>query len=224
MRTADPQKTRIGSPPLARGTVRLVCTLCARSGITPACAGNSKALALCARITGDHPRLRGEQQSRDLSVPQIRGSPPLARGTARILRKLYGPRGITPACAGNSGIYGVFYGDFWDHPRLRGEQSVLTRGKTPRVGSPPLARGTVRSYAGQNAPRGITPACAGNSLQNKPPACAGGDHPRLRGEQAHRGQSLSRHRGSPPLARGTVPQYQCSRISGRITPACAGNS
>ena len=153
---------RIGSPPLARGTVRLVCTLCARSGITPACAGNSKALALCARITGDHPRLRGEQQSRDLSVPQIRGSPPLARGTARILRKLYGPRGITPACAGNSGIYGVFYGDFWDHPRLRGEQRTKSPSRSVSVISPPLARGTAQDQHSDWEYRGITPACAGN--------------------------------------------------------------
>ena len=152
----------LGSPPLARGTVRLVCTLCARSGITPACAGNSKALALCARITGDHPRLRGEQQSRDLSVPQIRGSPPLARGTARILRKLYGPRGITPACAGNSGIYGVFYGDFWDHPRLRGEQRTKSPSRSVSVISPPLARGTAQDQHSDWEYRGITPACAGN--------------------------------------------------------------
>ena len=212
MRTADPQKTRIGSPPLARGTVRLVCTLCARSGITPACAGNSKALALCARITGDHPRLRGEQQSRDLSVPQIRGSPPLARGTARILRKLYGPRGITPACAGNSGIYGVFYGDFWDHPRLRGEQRTKSPSRSVSVISPPLARGTAQDQHSDWEYRGITPACAGNRWRHAKYPAYFRDHPRLRGEQVRAAYMSAICPGSPPLARGTdIQQYRAAK-------------
>ena len=224
MRTADPQKTRIGSPPLARGTVRLVCTLCARSGITPACAGNSKALALCARITGDHPRLRGEQQSRDLSVPQIRGSPPLARGTARILRKLYGPRGITPACAGNSGIYGVFYGDFWDHPRLRGEQRTKSPSRSVSVISPPLARGTAQDQHSDWEYRGITPACAGNRCGQRICPQSARDHPRLRGEQTFSNIEQQSAEGSPPLARGTVAAAWPVPPCQRITPACAGNS
>ena len=213
-----------GSPPLARGTGAGSVYVRNLPGITPACAGNRHSAISSSKALKDHPRLRGEQLPQHGLCRHVNGSPPLARGTAVPSYFRQARAGITPACAGNSRPRSFPPHHCGDHPRLRGEQSVLTRGKTPRVGSPPLARGTVRSYAGQNAPRGITPACAGNSLQNKPPACAGGDHPRLRGEQAHRGQSLSRHRGSPPLARGTVPQYQCSRISGRITPACAGNS
>ena len=144
--------------------------------------------------------------------------------SCKTMRVIWAPCRITPACAGNRVETSHAPPPKKNHPRLRGEQSPGGYITYPGEGSPPLARGTATStnqYA--DVPR-ITPACAGNSLQNKPPACAGGDHPRLRGEQAHRGQSLSRHRGSPPLARGTVPQYQCSRISGRITPACAGNS
>ena len=127
---------------------------------------------------------------------------------------------------------------------MRGEQSSAFISSASLRGSPPLARGTVRSYAGQNAPRGITPACAGNSLQNKPPACAGGitpacagnrhtedkayhgigDHPRLRGEQRVDMPSVFSSWGSPPLARGTG-YYHCLRhTQARITPACAGNS
>ena len=192
-----------GSPPLARGTATSTNQYADVPRITPACAGNSKALALCARITGDHPRLRGEQQSRDLSVPQIRGSPPLARGTARILRKLYGPRGITPACAGNSGIYGVFYGDFWDHPRLRGEQRTKSPSRSVSVISPPLARGTAQDQHSDWEYRGITPACAGNRLRSRRICAAGKDHPRLRGEQVRVWWLAVRVMGSPPLARGT---------------------
>ena len=154
----------------------------------------------------DHPRLRGEQQSRDLSVPQIRGSPPLARGTARILRKLYGPRGITPACAGNSGIYGVFYGDFWDHPRLRGEQPAAEKLFRWLRGSPPLARGTVVRVHFLRIIAGITPACAGNSPFLRGAKRPAWDHPRLRGEQFTEQAPRVRGGGSPPLARGTGTQ------------------
>ena len=171
----------------------------------------------------DHPRLRGEQQSRDLSVPQIRGSPPLARGTARILRKLYGPRGITPACAGNSGIYGVFYGDFWDHPRLRGEQPAAEKLFRWLRGSPPLARGTVVRVHFLRIIAGITPACAGNSPFLRGAKRPAWDHPRLRGEQSVLTRGKTPRVGSPPLARGTVYRTSPPRARGGITPACAGN-
>ena len=185
MRTADPQKTRIGSPPLARGTVRLVCTLCARSGITPACAGNSKALALCARITGDHPRLRGEQfyaiDKRGHNV----GSPPLARGTGGGTPNILHISGITPACAGNRCGQRICPQSARDHPRLRGEQTFSNIEQQSAEGSPPLARGTVAAAWPVPPCQRITPACAGNSSAFVFSSSACWDHPRLRGEQRH---------------------------------------
>ena len=213
-----------GSPPLARGTGAGSVYVRNLPGITPACAGNRHSAISSSKALKDHPRLRGEQLPQHGLCRHVNGSPPLARGTAVPSYFRQARAGITPACAGNSAISNLRSYAGRDHPRLRGEQAAAPYSVAWMPGSPPLARGTVVRVHFLRIIAGITPACAGNSLQNKPPACAGGDHPRLRGEQAHRGQSLSRHRGSPPLARGTVPQYQCSRISGRITPACAGNS
>ena len=75
-----------GSPPLARGTVKPMKNKSIERRITPACAGNSHLPCRNRSHRRDHPRLRGEQQSRDLSVPQGRGSPPLARGTAKNMK------------------------------------------------------------------------------------------------------------------------------------------
>ena len=93
---------KVGSPPLARGTARVWTYFRRSDRITPACAGNRRTGRGARLKQWDHPRLRGEQQSRDLSVPQGRGSPPLARGTAGKGTDVYDDVGITPACAGNS--------------------------------------------------------------------------------------------------------------------------
>ena len=73
-------------------------------------------------------------------------------------------RGITPACAGNSNKLETHMPDMGDHPRLRGEQGIAIGPSRYDRGSPPLARGTaILSMIIANV-RGITPACAGNSI------------------------------------------------------------
>ena len=132
--------------------------------------------------------------------------------------------GITPACAGNSDKARGQSPEGRDHPRLRGEQSLPPYNGKIGVGSPPLARGTAacRGYADMR--HGITPACAGNRRTGQGARLRPWDHPRLRGEQVSRPKPLHTPIGSPPLARGTAAQCRCIRTSGRITPACAGNS
>ena len=90
-----------GSPPLARGTEMLSKTLYATARITPACAGNSKRFFCVNHRIWDHPRLRGEQFLRPLTLFGPKGSPPLARGTVVIVLSSVQKNGITPACAGN---------------------------------------------------------------------------------------------------------------------------
>ena len=111
----------------------------------------------------------------------------------------------------------------WDHPRLRGEQTTISIIISIIVGSPPLARGTAITYPTGRKEYGITPACAGNrcNLLNKCNLMR--DHPRLRGEQLITGNGTCPRSGSPPLARGTVPDAKCILSGQGITPACAGN-
>ena len=133
----------LGSPPLARGTGTVVDTKKALAGITPACAGNSILFFAFRDKSRDHPRLRGEQTRTTRARTTRRGSPPLARGTGNHGRCNALDGGITPACAGNSKRIVCIHTGYRDHPRLRGEQSIITRKSCCIVGSPPLARGTV---------------------------------------------------------------------------------
>ena len=151
------------------------------------------------------------------------GSPPLARGTVHQQPPYCRAFGITPACAGNRPAGAETTPPWGDHPRLRGEQLYDALNPTVGWGSPPLARGTVKSLSQPFNICGITPACAGNRYSMGEAGSGNRDHPRLRGEQisiAHKSCCIV---GSPPLARGTVHCLQYGIRHLRITPACAGN-
>ena len=127
---------------------------------------------------------------------------------------------------------------------MRGEYCVLFHFSDWGRGSPPLARGILEKMSDESHPPGITPACAGNTRNERKNRVLHGDHPRLRGEYRQQSLMLSRYRGSPrlrgeymsaasnitsapgspPLARGIqlIPGRRVSAIG--ITPACAGNT
>ena len=92
----------LGSPPLARGTEGGAQMRPPQGRITPACAGNSRPFSPRNWGSRDHPRLRGEQAVKNVSVARMVGSPPLARGTEELKAKAEELGRITPACAGNS--------------------------------------------------------------------------------------------------------------------------
>ena len=132
--------------------------------------------------------------------------------------------GITPACAGNSFLQyfcGFIVGD---HPRVCGEQIKQELIEQSRIGSPPRVRGTAYAHGRILAFFRITPACAGNRLSQEISNPNSKDHPRVCGEQVSCWGKLNRYRGSPPRVRGTVEPPRTLPRSGRITPACAGNS
>ena len=110
-----------GSPPLARGIQDFTGEMYKKTGITPACAGNTFAHFLFGSRCWDHPRLRGEYLPVSVYPSKVLGSPPLARGILLICLAVQIKKGITPACAGNTRVREsvVFYRR--DHPRLRGE-------------------------------------------------------------------------------------------------------
>ena len=111
----------IGSPPLARGIRRTLSETAAKTGITPACAGNTAGGAPDLRCNRDHPRLRGEYLFQRYNGLHSAGSPPLARGILTMLMIQDGIEGITPACAGNTKRSVEIQNMSRDHPRLRGE-------------------------------------------------------------------------------------------------------
>ena len=139
---------KMGSPPLARGTVFTASSAPKNVRITPACAGNSYPLFCVLKRHGDHPRLRGEQSGMPTGIFHFVGSPPLARGTDPCFRNRLRGRGITPACAGNRRYPCRANWLTRDHPRLRGEQRYSSFLAPFSLGSPPLARGTAFGSSG----------------------------------------------------------------------------
>ena len=173
----------LGSPPLARGKVKICRIFSACPGITPACAGKRQDGVIIVRTVKDHPRLRGEKDFGTKSRALRRGSPPLARGKDSLPLRWYNISGITPACAGKSGQAAVCERPRRDHPRLRGEKPPASAASIARAGSPPLARGKAQLQPSARCWIRITPACAGKSCWTPHNSSIYQDHPRLRGEK-----------------------------------------
>ena len=153
----------LGSPPRVRGTVINLKVNAKKSGITPACAGNSGYSVIEWMKEKDHPRVCGEQTILPASNTSEHGSPPRVRGTGPYRSADDIARRITPACAGNSAMAKQKPQISPDHPRVCGEQTGLAE---PRL----------VQYR-------ITPACAGNRATGRTRRSYIQDHPRVCGEQ-----------------------------------------
>ena len=175
-----------------------------RFRITPACAGKTR------------PQLpNGGSGS---------GSPPHARGRRGVHMSDVVRNRITPACAGKTWI--PLHADYFirDHPRMRGEDFPAEAEQVAREGSPPHARGRLRRGAPIDPSLGITPACAGKTIERRTSHACCTDHPRMRGEDHRATVHQTNVHGSPPHARGRRSREAFWRYFGGITPACAGKT
>ena len=136
-------------------------------GITPACAGNSRAAYIHLAAARDHPHVCGEQRYSPV-FPRFRlGSPPRVRGTEGELLTCTQRIRITPACAGNSYDTSGFPWKLQVHPRVCGEQAGSAPASPACIGSPPRVRGTGTGGGARRPSEGITPACAGNRAREE---------------------------------------------------------
>ena len=110
-----------GSSPRVRGTPYKVVAAVCKTGIIPACAGNTDACRRGGELLRDHPRVCGEHLSAAFNLPFAEGSSPRVRGTQLCHLQGCNPRGIIPACAGNTSPCPRRPGWRWDHPRVCGE-------------------------------------------------------------------------------------------------------
>ena len=152
------------------------------------------------------------------------GSSPHARGT---LAGDGGGRrlgGIIPACAGNTSFSAARRPSLRDHPRMRGEHDNAIWFQGFPKGSSPHARGTRRQGGGHGHPRGIIPACAGNTAEPSDSGRLFWDHPRMRGEHQIGIRIFNNYQGSSPHARGTLLRNSFPLLRPGIIPACAGNT
>ena len=168
--------------------------------------------------------MRGEHSFLGTHPISLQGSPPHARGAPFFAFFAVLSCGITPACAGSTGLAGDGAISDRDHPRMRGEHDKLQERLARFLGSPPHARGALSIVSGFGVPRGITPACAGSTDSGEDSATSGRDHPRMRGEHIDSVALIDVPVGSPPHARGARTDREYDVALNGITPACAGST
>ena len=172
----------------------------------------------------DHPRVRGEHRYwRDLHET-YEGSSPRARGARISAAATTCADGIIPACAGSTRPRSASTSPPRDHPRVRGEHSVMRHRLSQHGGSSPRARGARTQRLSGRCRAGIIPACAGSTRHRLRSPDAAWDHPRVRGEHPiYRGKGTGRV-GSSPRARGARHPVLDEEPRAGIIPACAGST
>ncbi len=112
-----------------------------RQGTTAACAAatrrprrTSSAGRDHPRVAGDHPRVRGDHTAPVHCLIMSQGPPPRARGPLHPLLERSGPPGTTRPAARRPASR-------WDHPRVRGDHTLLSPASRIDLGPPPRARG-----------------------------------------------------------------------------------
>ena len=163
--------------------------------------------------------MSGEQKLQMSMTALMRGSPPHERGIDLIISCFLLIIRITPAWAGNSRRRKAYVIIFQDHPRMSGEQILLSLIIFSLIGSSPHGRGIEWQSPKALKAGKITPAWAGNSFLTLMRNFNEQDHPRMGGEQLRRLCPFEIVGGSPPHERGIGISIPGASFDLRITPA-----
>ena len=132
--------------------------------------------------------------------------------------------GLIPTRAGNTSPTPADSTRRRAHPRSRGEHICLSISARARLGSSPLAQGTLLPGGQRFQPGGLIPARAGNTNFHGLVFLSVGAHPRSRGEHTEKFMIGSGEKGSSPLARGTLNVANAHIATTGLIPARAGNT
>ena len=91
-----------GSSPRPRGARLPAVPVAHRYGLIPASAGSTRTFSASSRVSGAHPRVRGEHRSGERVVRLCEGSSPRPRGAPNELRGVRDHTGLIPASAGST--------------------------------------------------------------------------------------------------------------------------
>ena len=193
-------------------------------GLIPAHAGKTCHRSLINRLTGAHPRSRGENFWRGTARPHVRGSSPLTRGKPNSGSSGVVMMGLIPAHAGKTHLVDAGLLQARAHPRSRGENNPTCVGGSTTRGSSPLTRGK-RDGGGRGVVGwGLIPAHAGKTARRPASRPRSWAHPRSRGEnggcQVFSGLGL----GSSPLTRGKRGGVVGVKCLAGLIPAHAGKT
>ncbi len=213
-----------GSSPLTRGKLLQVAEGERVHGLIPAHAGKTYEAHALAIQTGDHPHSRGENRGYCRTSGNSAGSSPLMRGKRKQGCQVNVVQGLIPAHAGKTRPMRLAGPGRRAHPRSRGENVKVSVVADTKKGSSPLTRGKPHPRVPHRTRRGIIPAHAGKTTQNRPGSSSRRDHPRSRGENLRLYGLGAMNEGSSPLTRGKpVPASWLGQVPG-IIPAHAGKT
>ena len=213
-----------GSSPRVRGKPGCARALIERDGLIPACAGKTRIRAHRSQQRRAHPRVCGENSPLTLSVLQTEGSSPRVRGKQNVGIWESSGAGLIPACAGKTVPIQSPSLSPPAHPRVCGENMVISwrllslRGSSPRVRGKPLRCGS------GTGSRRLIPACAGKTRYELACTHENGAHPRVCGENFSRGATVTAPPGSSPRVRGKRTLGTNGNHEGGLIPACAGKT
>ena len=154
-----------GSSPLTRGAPAVFNAETLAAGLIPAHAGSTTSWRACSRVSGAHPRSRGEHSTPKRQSYPPDGSSPLTRGALLGCGAYGDSHGLIPAHAGSTG--GIPDRRIFRraHPRSRGEHSIPASPWNKTSGSSPLTRGARLNPPCDCCCAGLIPAHAGSTAK-----------------------------------------------------------
>ena len=156
-------KREPGSSPLTRGKRMCPSWITTRAGLIPAHAGKTPPRRTRLRSGTAHPRSRGENPSAQANGSVLSGSSPLTRGKHWYRLDQHRSLRLIPAHAGKTASSVLHLGEYWAHPRSRGENDLNGVEVAALAGSSPLTRGKLLwGVRGQHGV-GLIPAHAGKT-------------------------------------------------------------
>ena len=111
-----------------------------------------------------------------------------------------------------------------EHPRVRGENGLLTATGWAQAGTSPRARGKLPVVATAYTFYRNIPACAGKTGFGCGSVMIAAEHPRVRGENLKKLQPHPENFGTSPRARGKLISAHGCHGKIRNIPACAGKT
>ena len=152
------------------------------------------------------------------------GSSPLTRGKLSAVADRLRAGGLIPAHAGKTTVTNLSQKMTTAHPRSRGENVGFGGVGLSGVGSSPLTRGKRTSGRADHVGAGLIPAHAGKTDGSGAGVVGVGAHPRSRGENAIRAETVAGLRGSSPLTRGKRSRGVAASRGPWLIPAHAGKT
>ena len=189
--------------------------------ITSACAEQTNTPAPEEPVQTDHLRVCGADKLRSPVSRFHQGSPPRVRSRPCALSDDLAGRGITSACAEQTGCPTCKWQDAGDHLRVCGADGSGVLDGLIYEGSPPRVRSRLHEAYVEHLQSGITSACAEQTHWLVSAAENIRDHLRVCGADPTIRKNGSTIIGSPPRVRSRQSVYHvCNRAAG-ITSACA---